>query len=59
MKPKDNLPIRQKSFEYFSTLTHELVHCLGLDHFPSLPQFRPELMFPSIFSFSLSFFYFF
>lgn len=47
MRTKNSLPVRRRTFEYYSTLTHELVHTLGMGHFPSDQKFRAEIMFPS------------
>jgi len=46
MRKKDNVLIRRRTLEYFSTLTHELIHCLGMAHFPLMEQYRGEIMFP-------------
>ncbi len=48
MRSKNELSVRRRMFEYYSTLTHELIHCLGLGHFPNLPEFNQEVMFPGI-----------
>lgn len=46
MRKKDDLPLRRRTFEYYSTLTHELVHCLGMAHFPKWEEFRREIIYP-------------
>ncbi len=45
-RKEDLLPLRKLTFAYYSTLTHELVHCLGMAHFPKLDIFKREIMYP-------------
>jgi hypothetical protein len=47
MKPKSAVPLRRRTNEYYSTLTHEMGHCLGLMHFPGDARlFAEEIMAP-------------
>eukprot|EP01119_Soliformovum_irregulare_P003759 TRINITY_DN14827_c0_g1_i1.p1 TRINITY_DN14827_c0_g1~~TRINITY_DN14827_c0_g1_i1.p1 ORF type:complete len:233 (-),score=46.76 TRINITY_DN14827_c0_g1_i1:20-679(-) len=46
LRRKSDVPIRRRMYEYYSTLTHELIHCLGFGHFPLDKIFSKEIMYP-------------